>query len=274
MNAIVDMYAELPRPIRRPLWQLWHKVMIRYDSDIKANFMNYGYQGLNGEPFLKLRQEDENDRYCIQLYDHVANRVDLSGRDVLEVGSGRGGGASYLSRYHHPRSYTGLDISGNIIDFCNSYYDVEGLSFKKGFAEKLPFDPESFDSVVNVESARCYSSLKTFFQQVYRVLRKDGHFLFADMIRPREFEKMKRTLQECGFKILHETEITPNVVEALDRDDRRRRTLIRKKVPGFLVKSFDTFAGTKGSARYKAFTNRTYVYWSFVLGKEDGPWLN
>ena len=268
MSAIVNRYAELPRPIRRPLWQLWHRVMIRYDKDITANFMNYGYQSLNGEPFLELRQEDENDRYCIQLYDHVVHHADLKGKDVLEVGSGRGGGASYLSRYYHPRSYTGLDISGSIIDFCNSYYDVENLSFKKGIAENLPFDPESFDTVVNVESARCYNSLKSFFQQVYRVLRKDGRFLFADMIRPREVEDMKQKLQEYGFRILRETEITPNVVEALDRDDQRRKTLIRKKVPGFLISSFDTFAGTKGSERYNSFTNGTYAYWSFILEKK------
>ena len=267
MSAIVDRYAELPLFIRKPLWQIWHKVMIRFDKDVTANFMNYGYQSLNGEPFLTLRDKDENDRYCIQLYDHVVNREDLLNKEVLEVGSGRGGGASYISRYYKPKSYTGLDISAPIIDFCNDYYDVEGLRFKKGIAENLPFDQQSFDAVVNVESARCYGSLSDFFNEVFRVLRKEGKFLFADMIRPRELEDVKRKLAESGFRIIHETEITHNVVEALDRDTHRRETLIRKKVPGFLVGAFMTFAGAKGSERYKSFTNGTYSYWSFVLGK-------
>ena len=267
MSLIPDLYAELPTPIRKPLWQIWHKVMIRYDKDVKANYMNYGYHGLNGDPVLELKEQDEDDRYCIQLYDHVVNRADLLDKDVLEVGAGRGGGASYISRYYKPKSYTGLDISASIIDFCNKYYDVKGLSFKRGSAEKLPFDADTFDAVVNVESARCYNSLTTFFHEVHRVLKEDGQFLFTDMIRPRDVERVKSKLETCGFKTLHETEITSNVVEALDRDTERRETLIRKKVPGFLVRSFDTFAGTKGTERYNSFTNGTYQYWSFVMDK-------
>jgi ubiquinone/menaquinone biosynthesis C-methylase UbiE len=268
MSSIADLYAELPRPVRKPIWQIWHRVMIKYDKDVTANFMNYGYHGLNGDPRLELNAEDENDRYCIQLYDHVVNRGDLSDRDVLEVGSGRGGGASYLSRYYKPRSYTGLDISSSIIDFCNQYYDVPGLSFKKGIAEKLPYGPNSFDAVVNVESARCYSSLTVFFNEVNRVLRDNGQFLIADMIRPKNLSDFKSKLESCGFNIVHETDITSNVVEALDRDTERREYLIRKKVPGFLISHFDTFAGTKGTERYRSFTDGTYQYWSFVLKKK------
>jgi ubiquinone/menaquinone biosynthesis C-methylase UbiE len=267
MSTIADLYAELPKPIRKPIWQIWHKVMIKYDKDVTANFMNYGYQGLNGDPHLELHEADENDRYCIQLYDHVVNRADLRNKEVLEVGSGRGGGASYITRYYKPKSYIGLDISGSIIDFCNNYYDVPGLSFKKGIAENLPYESGTFDALVNVESARCYNSLATFFNEVHRVLKDDGEFLFTDMIRPSNVEALKKDLLECGFKIVHETNITANVVEALDRDTERRETLIRKKVPGFLIKSFDSFAGAKGTERYYSFTNGTYDYWSFVLHK-------
>lgn len=239
--------------------------MIKYDKDVTANYMNYGYQGLNGDPVLELTEDDEKDRYCIQLYDHVVHRADLLNKEVLEVGSGRGGGASYIARYYKPKSFTGLDISASIIEFCNDYYDVEGLSFTKGVAEKLPFETDSFDAVVNVESARCYGNLSVFFNEVSRVLREDGQFLFTDMIRPRDVAHVRRNLESCGFRTLHETEITANVVEALDRDTHRRETLIRKKVPGFLVRSFDTFAGAKGTERYNSFTNGTYEYWSFVL---------
>ncbi|HDR67717.1 MAG TPA: class I SAM-dependent methyltransferase [Bacteroidaceae bacterium] len=269
MSSIFDMYAELPMPIRKPLWKIWHKVMIRYDQDMKANFMNYGYQGLNGDPQLQLEHRDEHDRYCIQLYDHVANRTTLLNKDVLEVGSGRGGGASYITRYYKPKSYTGIDISDSIIDFCNKYYDVEGLSFKTGIAEKIPFEAGSFDAVINIESARCYSSITTFFKEVFRVLKADGKFLFADMIRPREINTINQKLSDCGFKMIHKTEITPNVVEALNMDHNRRETLIEKLVPGFLIGSFKSFAGTKGTERYNSFSNGTFQYWSFVLEKEQ-----
>ena len=241
--------------------------MIRYDVDVRVNFMNYGYQSLNGAPHLRLLESDETDRYCIQLYDHVVNRAELLDKDVLEVGSGRGGGASYISRYYKPKSYTALDISASIIDFCNDHYDVEGLSFKRGVAENLPFDADSFDALVNVESARCYNSLEIFFNEVNRVLRKEGKFLFADMIRPKDIDDVRQQITECGFRTIHETEITKNVVESLNRDSDRRETLIRKRAPGFLIPSFLTFAGTKDTKRYSSFTDGTFEYWSFVLEK-------
>jgi hypothetical protein len=71
-------------------------------------FMNYGYAPATvdavGTP--PLRSSDERDRLCIQLYLHAIDHSDMRGKDVLEVGSGRGGGASYISRYLQPRSET------------------------------------------------------------------------------------------------------------------------------------------------------------------------
>lgn len=40
-----------------------------------------------------------------------------------------------------------------MIDFCNCFYNYPGLSFMDGRAEKIPVENESYDAVVNVESA-------------------------------------------------------------------------------------------------------------------------
>jgi len=265
MNILVEKYCEFPKALRKPMWQVWHKLMIRFDKDIAANFMNYGYGGINGEESLKLSHEDERDRYCIQLYDHLARKADLRNKTVLEVGSGRGGGASYITRYFKPKSYTGLDISGSVIDFCNLYYNIPGLQFVKGIAEKQPFEDNSFDVVLNVESARCYSDLSVFFHEVSRVLRPGGYFLFADMMHRGEKENIRSRLINCGFTIEDELNITPNVLDALDNDTKRREMLIHEKIPGFLKKSFQQFAGTKGTTRYDSFKNGKFEYWSFRL---------
>ncbi|MBN2521009.1 MAG: class I SAM-dependent methyltransferase [Bacteroidales bacterium] len=265
LNLLVEKYCEFPRALRKPMWQVWHKLLIRFDNDIKVNFMNYGYNSLNGEKPLFLEEDDEKNRYCIQLYDHVVHKAVLKDKDVLEVGSGRGGGASYITRYYKPKTYTGLDISASIINFCNSYYNVPGLSFVRGVAENQPFNDNSFDIVVNIESARCYSSLSVFFLEVYRVLRPGGYFLFADMIEKEEVEDMHIKLMENGFNIVESTNITKNVVNALDKDSARREALIKRKIPGFLKSSFSQFAGTKGTERYLSFTNGKFEYWSFIL---------
>jgi len=249
------------------MWRIWHNLLIRFDRDQTVNFMNYGFAGLNGDKPIELKKEDEKDRYCIQLYDHVVSSKKLENKKVLEVGSGRGGGAHYISRYYKPVKYTGIDISSGVINFCNRFYKVPGLSFVEGRAEKLPVESGSYDAVVNVESARCYSNIKTFFHEVHRVLSHEGHFFFADMIEKEEVEEIREKLKSSGFEIHSETDITKNVAKGLELDNQRREELIQKQIPGMLQKLFNNFAGTKGTQRFESFSNGKFEYWSFVLRK-------
>lgn len=268
MQKLVQYYCELPTTFRRPLWQLWHKLILKFDKNREATFMNYGYQSLNSDEKLDLQlPRDEENRYCIQLYHHVASQVSQEGKDILEVGSGRGGGAEFLTRYLKPKSYTGIDISTSVIAFCNKTHNQPGLSFKKGFAEKLEFSDQSFDSVVNVESARCYANIQGFFNEVYRVLRPGGNFLFADMVVRGEIDEIREKLKHSGLKIVEEKNISKNVVKALDLDHNRRNKMVNSFVPKFLRKSFLQFAGAKGSERYDSFATGRIEYWSFLLTK-------
>ncbi len=270
MSKIVEKYAELPRPLRKPLWRIWHRMITNYDTDTSAVFMNYGYASENGEfSKLKLLKEDEPDRYSIQLYHHVARNFNLEGKDVLEVGSGRGGGASFLTRYFKPNSYIGLDISQKTIDFCNARHKVKGLSFIKGHAEKLPFDNESKDAVVNVESARCYGNIPAFFAEVSRILKPDGKFLFTDMIKPEDVETINRQLEEAGFKVVEKKNIRQNVVKALILDTEYRKSHIHSKAPKMFHKMFYQFAGVEGSERFDAFDKNRIDYWSYTLTKNQ-----
>ena len=121
----------------------------------------------------------------IQLYHRTATQADLSGKQVLEVSCGHGGGASYLVRTLHPASYTGLDLNPAGIDFCRKRHNLPGLDFVHGDAENLPFADQSFDAVINVEASHVYPHFPRFLAEVARVLRPGGHFLYADF-RPRQ----------------------------------------------------------------------------------------
>jgi len=267
MANFVDNYCEFPTALRRPMWRIWHKLLIRFDRDISANFMNYGYAPLREDKPLQLEEMDETNRYCIQLYDHVVNSVPIENKRVIEIGSGRGGGAHYISRYYKPLSYTGVDISSSVINFCNQFYSIPGLNFLQGRAEKIPFETSSCDAVINVESARCYSNISTFFDEVHRVLAPSGYFLFADMIETDKLDEIRTDLQKSGFSIQKETEITNNVAKGLELDTKRREQLIKGKVPSALQSLFSNFAGTEGTERFNSFRNGKFQYWSFVLVK-------
>jgi len=267
MANFVDNYCEFPTVLRRPMWRIWHNLLIRFDKDISANFMNYGYAPLHKDNPVQLEKNDEINRYCIQLYDHVVQKVPLENKRVIEIGSGRGGGAHYISRYYKPLSYTGVDISSSVIQFCNKFYNVPGLNFLQGRAEKIPFEASSCDALINVESARCYSNISTFFNEVHRVLTPSGHFLFADMIEKEKLDEIRTDLKKSGFIIEKETDITNNVAKGLECDTSRREKLIKRKIPGALQGLFANFAGTEGTERFNSFRNGKFQYWSFVLVK-------
>jgi len=149
-------------------------------------FLNYGYAPLDSNATsIKLDPQDETDRNSIQLYHRVAAARDLRGKQVLEIGCGRGGGASFIARYLEPDSMTGLDLSARAVRYCRRRHPIKGLTFLQGNAEALPVSPNTFDAVINVESSHCYPSFERFIAEVARVLRPNGHFLFAD-IRARE----------------------------------------------------------------------------------------
>ncbi len=267
MNVFVEKYHVFPETTKKPMWQIMHKLMIRFDKNISVKFMNYGFHHLEKDKKISLLKDEEKDRYCIQLYDHVTEKVDLYYKDVLEVGSGRGGGASYLNRYYTPKSYTGLDISHSLINFCNIYYKEPCLSFVKGDGNKLPFDKNSFDIVINIESGRCCGNLPTFFNHVYDVLRKDGVFLFADIIEHNKVETLKHYLRMAGFTIEYKQDITDNIMAALSNDSKRKEALIKEKIPFFMQNSFRQFAGTKDTEKYNSFKDGQLKYMSFVLKK-------
>ena len=228
-------------------------------------FLNYGYTPLDSDAaVLKLDPDDETDRFSIQLYSRVAGGRDLGGKDVLEIGCGRGGGASFVARYLHPASLTAVDLSARAVRCCQRRHRIEGLRFLRGEAEHLPLPSKSFDAVVNVESSHCYPSFERFLDEVGRVLRPNGVFLFAD-IRPREeIAKLRERLQE-RFTVVEEEFITANVIRALELDSDRKSLLIQKRAPKFLHPALQAFASVNGSPTFDAFTSGALQYVRFVL---------
>ena len=93
--------------VRRFVWRACYGALAKRVPTPDWAFMNYGYAApaADADTIPRLQPADERDRLCIQLYLHAIDHADLRGKDVLEVGSGRGGGASYIAAIcsHGPR---------------------------------------------------------------------------------------------------------------------------------------------------------------------------
>lgn len=230
-------YELLAARVRRPEW----------------SFMNYGYAPADGATPLALSPEDEADRLCIGLYARTLGDVPLGGRDVLEVGCGRGGGASWIARHHRPRCTVGLDFSAAAVDLCTRHRHAPGLSFVRGDAEAMPFPDGSFDVVVNVESSHCYGSVPAFAAEVQRVLRPGGTFVWADFRPAERVPAVLGELQARGLELAAQEDVTGRVVAALRADDARKARLIDAWVPKVAHPLFRRFAAMEGSRGFEAF---------------------
>ena len=253
--------------LEKKLWHAFYQYLAGHYRAVDWTFMNYGLD--DGSPQLELDAIDEPNRACIQLYNSVAGAVPLSGLDVLEVGSGRGGGASFIFRYLNPASLTGVDLSEEAVRFCQQLHRIGGLSFQAGDAEHLPFEKNGFDAVINIESSHCYPHISLFFNEVARVLRPGGHFLYADFRDRKQIDSWRRTLRASGLAIVAETDITVNVVRALDAESERKVALIDRDLPKIFRRSLLNFAAVRGSKMYRAFCAGSLAYISFVAQKEQ-----
>jgi SAM-dependent methyltransferase len=255
---------------KRLLWRTWYQFLAARYRDPDWTFMNYGYRPDAGDPGPPLRLEpgDEDDRSFIQLYDAVARGAPLAGRDVLEIGCGRGGGAAYVARALDPRRVVAVDLSPRAVALCQRRFPHPRLAFQVGDAERLPFDAASFDVVLNVESSHCYGHFEAFLGEVRRVLRPDGHFLYADF-RPRaEVPAWRAALGAAGFAIAAERDLRPGVVAALDADESHKRGFISRMIDGPLAGIFGEFAALAGSEMNAALRAGDLDYRGFVLKKD------
>jgi ubiquinone/menaquinone biosynthesis C-methylase UbiE len=256
--------------VRRFVWRACYEALAKRVSTPDWAFMNYGYAAatVDVDP-SPLRSSDERDRLCIQLYLHAIDHFDLRGRDVLEVGSGRGGGASFISRYLQPRSMTGMDFSPEAVDLCNRHRLARGLAFVCGDALSMPFAASSFDAVVNIESSHCYESMDTFLSEVCRVLRPGGRFFFADLRSVDGVYTLREQFNACGLMVEKETDISTNVLTALRLDNARKLELIDALIPRVFHRPVRVFAGIAGTRNYAGLESGKLHYLSARLAKSS-----
>lgn len=188
-------------------------------------FLNYGYE--EDPPLaVPLDASDEANRFFIQQYHRTAAQIDLTGKKVLEVSCGHGGGASYVTRTFKPASYTGLDLNETAIEFCRERHQLPGTDFVQGDAEDLPFDDGSFDVVLHVEASHLYPNPARFFNGAARVLAPGGHFLYTDFRRRSELNRWDAELAATGLRLVAQEDISMAVLRGNEKNLDRKQDMI------------------------------------------------
>jgi len=262
-------------------WLIWYQIFdwITNSQHLELRFMNWGYSNPAKAEYPLLANHDkvlsqeprqrQIDCASLQLYLHLINgpNVNIQGKDVVEVSSGKGGGLSSIAASELPKSCTGIDLCEGNITFCTDRYKtIPNLSFRNGDAMSN-FNIEA-DVILNVEASHCYPSRATFFDNCHQALRRNGVLCFVDFMHKNDVPQCREWLTSGGkFIIEKDEDVSQNVLNAMEKTDEPKRSLIAEFTPVYLRPLVHRFAATKNSTMWRDLSGKEWVYHLFQARK-------
>ena len=139
-------------------------------------YLNYGYWE-GADSFA------DASRALVEL---VSDTAEMGpGQQVLDLGFGHGQQDFHWLERHDPARIVGLNITPTQVAFARRRAEELGVTdridFRQGDAVDLPFEDESFDKVVAVESAFHFRTRDRFMAEAFRVLKPGGRLVAADV---------------------------------------------------------------------------------------------
>jgi len=218
-------------------------------------FLNYGYISLgDGDEARYDVPAGVFNPSSVRLAFELIGTTELRGRNVLDVGCGRGGTVALLADRFEADA-TGVDLAPEAIAFCRRMHRHPRTRFEVGDAEHLPFEKGTFDFVTNIESSHTYPNARAFYAEVARVLAKDGVFLYTDLLPVQRWMEVHALLGPLGLTIRAERDITRNVLASCDEVAQTRAQAFGGSSP-----MIDNFLAVPGSAVYDQMKSGAWEY--------------
>lgn len=237
--------------------------------DRHLRFFNFGYRPIGDEepagPRLGAGFPNQD---SAQLLFQLVGDAELGGRNVVEIGCGRGGNLWLVRRTYGPASVTGVDIAPRSIAFANGAMPDPDCTFTVGDAEDVPLPSASADVVLSVETSCTYPRIESFFREVARILRVDGRFLYTDLMPVELVDPFVAALEALGLRLDHRRDITANVSASRDARAARQRLAFGDR-PDDDRSTMAEFVGESGSRLYDLLTQGDYQYTILRFTKVD-----
>lgn len=123
---------------------------------------------------------------------------------VLDIATGTGDFAILASKILYPQEIIGIDISEGMMNVGEMKVKKANLdniiSFENQSCDSMNFSNESFDSAIAAFGIRNFENIDKSFQEILRVLKPNGTFLFLELSVPEnEFIKFFYHLYSRSF---------------------------------------------------------------------------
>lgn len=108
------------------------------------------------------------------------------GDTVVDLGAGAGNDVFVASKLvGESGQVIGIDMTDEMIELANknkTKLNIENVDFKLGEIEDLPIDENSTDVIISNCVLNLVPNKDKSFSEIYRVLRKGGHFCISDIV--------------------------------------------------------------------------------------------
>ena len=224
-------------------------------------YLNFGYEPNENKQYARVTLPKYLlNKQSVNLTLEVIGDTDLSGRRVLEIGSGRGGNILTMKEYFNPLLVVGVDLCEASVRFCKNTHQLPNLFFSVGDAENVPFAEGFFDVVFNLESSHAYPNRNKFYHEVHRVLKPDGCFLYSDILAVEEFIIAQHYCEDLGFQLTRNQDISSNVIMSCDKIAESRRDAFHAIESKKELQFVDYILAVPGSYHYECLKKKIAEY--------------
>ncbi|WP_375323725.1 bifunctional demethylmenaquinone methyltransferase/2-methoxy-6-polyprenyl-1,4-benzoquinol methylase UbiE [Flagellimonas sp. GZD32] len=144
----------------------------------------------------------------------VAFLSEKSPKNILDIATGTGDLAIALSKTGAEK-IVGLDLSPGMLEVGKKKVNEKSLDktieMVVGDSENLPFEDNSFDAITVAFGVRNFENLEKGLQEIYRVLKPEGHFLVLETSVP------TKTPFKQGYRF-YTKYILPNIGRLFSKD--------------------------------------------------------
>lgn len=124
----------------------------------------------------------------------------IQGQNVLEVSFGTG---LLLSQYADKFETCGIDYNAKMVEVAKKNLESKGIAANliQGNVESLPYENESFDTVVNTMAFTGYPNSFKAMSELKRVLKTDGKLIMVDINYPNNMNFLGKLLTKLWMSL-------------------------------------------------------------------------
>lgn len=231
-----------------------------------SGFMNLGYVGITF-PF-ELDDVDIENKKNIALYVKALEHKNHSFKNILEIGSGLGGGCYVLQKYYNYKDITGTDFLKINTHYYTKQKKYKRIKFITIPAEEIQKLQLKYELIISIEAGLFFNNWDSFINNIKDVLAENGQFIYEDLVITKDIQLIEYKMASANLKIIHSENITNGVLQSMYETQKPVKNPsilynLLKKI--FRIKNTNQYDGYKDSKIYNDLVNGDLVYMKYVL---------